>query len=82
MKRFLVLLVAVCFIATVAYAQGTPAPAPAANPAPTCDQIKQKKDTLKAEMKAATDTKVKKEKKQELKALKAEWKKAGCKKKK
>jgi len=82
MKRFLVSLVAISFIATVAYAQGNPAPAPAANPAPTCEQIKAKKDALKAEMKATTDKKMKKEKKKELKALKAEWKKAGCKKKK
>ena len=80
MKRFLVSLVAVSFIATVAYAQGTPATAPVAKP--TCEELVAKKDALKAEMKATTDKKMKKEKKKELKMLKAEWKKAGCKKKK
>ena len=82
MKRFLVSLVAVCFIATLAYAQGNPAPAPMPAASPTCEQIKEKKMALKAEMKTITDKKIKKEKKKELKALKAEWKKAGCKKKK
>ncbi|MEI6093337.1 MAG: hypothetical protein WCQ47_06605 [bacterium] len=70
MKRFLGLLIATLFVVPMAFAQGTM----------TCDQIKAKKDVLRTEIKATTDKTIKKQKRHEMKALKMEWKKAGCKK--
>ena len=69
MKRFLGLLIATSFLAPMAFAQG----------AMTCDQITAKRDVLKTEIKATKDKAVKKQKRHEMRALKKEWKKAGCK---